>query len=252
MSNHMFRILSIDFDFFQDATEEQLHQYPDGIDLPTNLSSIVWASHYVGPGSELIKSVTINKPLFQQMWRILRHQSSDIPVLITNSHVHAYNFILEHYHQKTIDLYNVDMHHDMINNNPELDCGNWIRCLKQEVPNTKIHWIARDVSMKCYHLAPNEIPVLLDFETIKDVEFDAIFLCRSDNWTPPHLDEYFHHMYTFCASRFNDVKIQPDVAVPRDMKQLIEQEEQIRNTMKKFTNHITNKEDENHGHHGLC
>lgn len=44
MSKNYFRVLSIDFDFFPKVNKTQLSEYPDGIDLPTELSEIVWST----------------------------------------------------------------------------------------------------------------------------------------------------------------------------------------------------------------
>lgn len=41
MNNKTFRVLSIDFDYFQNASEEALMEYPDGIDLHPSLSQQV-------------------------------------------------------------------------------------------------------------------------------------------------------------------------------------------------------------------
>lgn len=47
------KILSIDFDYFQNTTKETLlSDYPDGIDLPPFVSQVVWASRYIDENSE--------------------------------------------------------------------------------------------------------------------------------------------------------------------------------------------------------
>lgn len=46
-------ILSIDFDYFQNVDSKTLlMHYPDGIDLPEELSRFIWASHYANPYAE--------------------------------------------------------------------------------------------------------------------------------------------------------------------------------------------------------
>lgn len=86
------QILSIDFDFFQNTTKDAIANYPDGIDLPTKLSLLVWATHYA-TNEELLRTVTINDTLLHDIKNILKNQDHDIPVMIANSHIHAYNFI---------------------------------------------------------------------------------------------------------------------------------------------------------------
>lgn len=46
-------ILSIDFDYFQNVDSKTLlMHYPDGIDLPEELSRFIWLNHYANPYAE--------------------------------------------------------------------------------------------------------------------------------------------------------------------------------------------------------
>lgn len=89
------RILSIDFDYFQDVTREQLNLYPDGVDNPTALSEIVWAGHYATSAKEL-NAIGIMENELEFLEQLLLEQSSDVPVMVANSHKHIYNFICEY------------------------------------------------------------------------------------------------------------------------------------------------------------
>ena len=131
------RVLSIDFDYFQVVDKDTVQScYPDGIDLDTNLSTVVWASHYAIPSQkEKLDKVFCN----QEELRLIRHILNNnckatAPVCIANSHVHIYDFIkknMESFGATSVDVTNVDMHHDLFNDNPYLDCGNWLGlCLK--------------------------------------------------------------------------------------------------------------------------
>ena len=103
-----FRILSIDFDYFQLASRETfINNYPDGLDLPTLLSTIVWGTHY-SSNPNLIKQVRINKTKLAQIIKILKFQRKDTPVLITQSHIDIYDFIHEKANNNKIKLINVD------------------------------------------------------------------------------------------------------------------------------------------------
>lgn len=56
-------ILSIDFDFFQVADVDTIrYYYPDGFDLPTELSTLVWNSRYSIPQyREVLEKVQVDK-----------------------------------------------------------------------------------------------------------------------------------------------------------------------------------------------
>ena len=59
MKNKTFRVLSIDFDYFQNASKEALMKYPDGFDLQPSLSQQVWKGKYdFKPSADLIKTET--------------------------------------------------------------------------------------------------------------------------------------------------------------------------------------------------
>lgn len=231
----MSKVLSIDFDFFQEVDKETLNEYPDGCDLSTKLSEIVWGSRCAksNPNCEKILSVQLAKSLYYQMLSILSKQSSDIPVLIAQSHVNIFDFLLDikdENPEQPLEIINVDLHHDLFNDNPDLDCGNWLKHIKDMYEDTIIHWIARPISMECYAIRDEDKLgklVETDFSKIKDMQFDAIFICRSDPWLPPHLDKYFDRLVELCASQFNNVRAQNCVLKPRDISAIMEAEEKL-------------------------
>ena len=236
------KILSIDFDFFQAATRKQLLSYPDGIDLNTKISEIVWSSHYIAGRSNpeySPVSVNINQKLFTDMIDILQKQRDDIPAMAAQSHAAIYNFIYsvyEYFGNNNLTIFHIDMHHDIWNGNEKLDCGNWVKFIKRDFPNTDVHWITRKVSMEMYNIEDEIIRqtgIMFDFDKIKDIEFDAVFLCRSDMWLPPHLDYYFDTMLNTCIDVFPDIEVSDDVLLPRNIEKIIDQEEQIRKEMEK-------------------
>ena len=47
----------------------------------------------------------------------------------------------------------------------------------------------------------------------------AIFLCRSDVWLPPHLDQPFNDIAEFIKGQFTNVQIRPCVTAPREYKE---------------------------------
>ena len=47
------KILSVDFDYFQDVSKETLLKYPDGVDLPTQITNFTLGSKYACYGDEI-------------------------------------------------------------------------------------------------------------------------------------------------------------------------------------------------------
>lgn len=220
-------VLSIDFDYFQDVTRKQLELYPNGIDRSTDESEVEWGKSYQRFGEEL-NTINILESEFERLNEILNAQSSDVPVLIANSHVNIYSFIKEQQAEKNdreLSLVNVDMHHDLTNENPVLDCGNWIMKLGEEQRcaghKMSFFWIANPISCDMYGFTEGEMKrtfgkmIQRSFSFIEDEKFDAIFLCRSDNWLAPHLDKYFTELCDLVAEHFYNLEICDDVDLPR-------------------------------------
>lgn len=207
MPNTELNVLSIDFDFFQVVDKNTLLScYPDGTDLPTELSAMVWNSHYAHKATEKkLKQVHVNKPLMNQMRQII-NRSCDMLLpesMIVNSHRHIHKFIMDYLQDRpfysSINLVNVDMHHDMTNGSDKLDCGNWISHVKKDAKEqgieTKVTWITNPVSNQVYDNPEKEFDCIqTDFSDIENLKWDLIFLCRSDNWVPPHLDDEFTNL----------------------------------------------------------
>lgn len=221
-------ILSIDFDYFQRVTKSQLKLYPDGIDLDTKTSISEWEYCYAKDSLDRneLSAVRINNSELRMLRKILFKQDTSIPVMIANSHKHIYNFVCSNVaDNRPLDIVNVDMHHDMINHNDELDCGNWVTYLgnKRKAAGEKMgfKWIANPISLDVYGFTNEEIQnemkniVKNSLSAIKDEQFDAIFFCRSDMWTPPHLDKHFTKLCDAMMSYFNNVAMESNIDEPR-------------------------------------
>ncbi|HHX38035.1 MAG TPA: hypothetical protein GX717_08655 [Clostridiaceae bacterium] len=228
MAHH--NILSIDFDFFQNATAEEVTQYyPDGLDLPTVITEITWSSHYAFHKEKLMGIVCDEKKLWQ-MKQIIRNQKKTIRNRITQSHLDIYEFILSAVKPNdTYTLVNVDLHHDCFNGNQNIDCGNWIKHIKTERPKGDVHWIARETSATVYKKMPMQ--VMYDFDFIKDMQFDMVFLCRSDSWLPPHLDEDFAKLMQTMTNRFFQTEIDDQIRKPRNMDTVFQLSEEMNAVM---------------------
>lgn len=187
-------ILSIDFDYFNDVDSKTLMMhYPDGIDLPEELSSFIWANHYANPYSEKeLLNVKIKQDKLDELISYIKTINNKIPVMIASSHVKIYNFIHKHCNMNdNLNIINIDMHHDMFDAVPnKIHCGNWLKVIKSEYKTVNTTWICNPVSLETMN-KPDINTIIDDLTGLKNIDFDMIFLCRSDNWTAPHLDNYF-------------------------------------------------------------
>lgn len=203
------RILSIDWDYFINATAIQRGMlFPDGgnENISYALQDFIWDSRY--SGSPELKDIgilqddyfTAHHILYQFMRRCtLNMANSYREMLVTVSHKWIYDFIMQRTKGKEqFEVYNVDFHHDMYNlqsSDEEVNCGNWVNRLLEKRPNMKYFWIKREDS-ETEVLGGKKVPC--KFKKLKDIEdlpFDYVFICRSDCWSPPHLDNHFERLW---------------------------------------------------------
>lgn len=218
------KVLSVDFDYFQKVNKETILEcYPDGHDLGTELSCIVWAGRYSYQKNKLLKVKADTKKI-DELEDIIRNMSYYSPIMVCNSHKHCYDFIENIYNSdkyEGIELVNIDMHHDLFNDNEELDCGNWIGHVVKDFP-CEVTWICNPISKDVYGIDSSEFTIVReDFSEIQYETFDALFLCRSDMWLPPHLDDKFQELFHYICENFSDVIKEKNIEIPRDVNSIL-------------------------------
>jgi hypothetical protein len=181
--------------------------------------------------------LNINKKLIKHIKKIIDSQPYTTPALITESHIEIFDFILRFWDKNSdVELVNIDFHHDMFNGNKTLDCGNWIQYIKQEINNNDhellLRWITREESLNVYKIYNDsrmqrildEKIISTDLSIIDNKGFDIIFLCRSDPWTPPHLDKHFSDLLYFIGERFPNTRVEDVVLENRQIYNFNERE----------------------------
>ena len=149
---------------------------------------------------------------YSRLRHILRKENSDLynrlkgfihkfkhSISFAESHKEIYphlEAILENDPNDTLEIVNVDFHHDMYHYGGDtLNCGNWARLITEKYPErVKYVWVGREDSET--ELITGDI-VEMSPLTLKEVlegDFDYLFVCRSDAWSPPHLDEHFKEL----------------------------------------------------------
>lgn len=237
-------ILSIDFDYFQVVDEATMYKYyPDGSDLGTSISNMVWTSRYANEENEqALKAVKVDKVACGRVNSVIKANADNCRMnMIANSHVHMIQMINKlAVKDAVINVYNLDMHHDMFDSeivdgklttSRELDCGNWATYAKMQ-HNANIIWIKNPASDDAF---PSTLPdkQSTDLSIIENVDFDGIFLCRSDSWLPPHLDNYFDKMKTLIRNTFDSTFMDSQVDKPRDiMKEALELRKSLKESRK--------------------
>lgn len=218
-------ILSIDWDYFIDATyQERFFCFPDSGNeyMSDSLKDIIWSTKY--EGVKQLPDVKIDVPAVKLIKGVLEQSCAPF-CQVTDSHSVGYDFVKEamggfaELNPKGINLVNVDFHHDLYtvkdNNekhqelnllwhgNKDVNCGNWLRHVISEYNNeySSFTWIKREDS-DAVGVEEYPIKVTTDLSMIRETRWDAIFICKSGMWSPPHLDKKFKVMCKGLIDRF--------------------------------------------------
>lgn len=219
----MKRFLSIDWDFFIDATsEERLYMFPDGgnENINTSLRDYIWDSRYRIP--ELINIGVIRE--HKTLLKICREFKGTS--FIFDSHKYMYDYVMDNTEpDEVFEVYNIDFHHDLYHfktSNERVNCGNWGTILREDRPNMVFKWIRRDDSDID---SIGGVPVDAEMMTFRMFNiffrdgiaenFDYIYLCRSAMWSPPHLDKYFVQAVRLLKRKSSNSYFEVDIHKPR-------------------------------------
>lgn len=192
------KILSIDFDYFIKATiEERNTKFPNGLDeAPKELLEQMWKEAY--EEFPEIKDIGVIRT-YDYMCKYLSSQKFE-KVLIADSHKEIKQLIDEVPKTVPLVVYNIDFHHDMYHyftSQEDVNCGNWARklILEDRFFNGDYVWIKRQDSdtMTLGGEVPCRKKTYLK-TALRGIKFDYVFLCKSPEWTPPHLDNKYLEM----------------------------------------------------------
>ena len=235
--NNTLNILSIDFDFFQKVPKETILQcFPDGHDFNIPLSNVIWISHYANERewSKLLKIKASTKQIAHIRKIIKNNAKNGKPdAMIANSHKHIYDFIAAHHPTRynKVHIVNIDMHHDMFNDNQSISCDNWATHVINEIPNVQFTWIAHGISEELFPISNTNLTIKIeDFTELEQPHWDLVFLCRSDLWTPPHLDQKFTSLAKTIMQTSAECQYEPEVLNPRYNATFIENVMNMRKT----------------------
>lgn len=193
----MVGVLSIDFDYFIDASSQVRDMYFPNVndEIANNKLQSMWEERYLRY-PELKKIGVIDD--FYILKKFL--MELNIPkgnFIKADSHKYIKNIIERLPGILQLMMVNIDFHHDYYHyykGSDYCNCGNWLRRVMEERPDIKVKWIRRkDSQIYCLDgIVPFEHTE--DIKSIYNEKFDYVFLCRSPEWSPPHLKNKFEEM----------------------------------------------------------
>lgn len=243
----MLRVLSIDWDYFINASmEERMMLFPDGgnENLPMAILDSIWMTRYENPKLSAIQADSKACSKIVKLFNNTIKKSTYVSV--ADSHSVIYDLISNHLGSKNftgveydgIQLYNVDFHHDYYGSNPilDVDCGNWVHALFDEgnpfeweqLKQREYYWVSRSDSDNSGQLEQQPWFHHMDLKTLcKQREtWDIVFLCRSSAWSCPHLDKQFYELIkstqAFSSSKLMSFKKSLPNRYTNEFKQSVE------------------------------
>lgn len=199
----MISILSVDFDYFLDVSSEERDMYfpPGSEEIPKEKIASMWEERY-RQYPELSKIGVINE---YYLLKNFLHTLNLNPENLYKSDTHKDIKRILHKIPKNKQLYivNIDYHHDYYHyyrGEDNYNCGNWLRRVVEERPDTKVKWIRRKDSQLISLEGMFPFENTTDIKSVFKENFDFVFICKSPEWSPPHLNNKFEEL-TLCLSK---------------------------------------------------
>lgn len=193
----MVGILSIDFDYFIAASAGQRDTYfPHGSDeIPRDKLSAMWERTY-WRYPELKGIGVIAEFYFLKNFLLLLNVKRE-NVFRSDSHKHIKKVVDSIPWDVPLRIVNIDFHHDYyhyFSAGDYCNCGNWLRRVIEERPYTDVKWIRREDSQ--INSLEGEFPFehTTELASVLDEKFDCVFICRSPEWSPPHLSDRYEEL----------------------------------------------------------
>lgn len=190
-------ILSLDFDYFVQATEEVRDSKFPSVDSEMTVGGIIshlnyWNDYYT-KYPEITKITLDKEKISKALINIKKSKPSATNIFVARSHKSIMEYVIKDLvTYGKINIVNVDHHHDMhYTGGDKLNCSNWLRLTKELFSQDDIHvtWIKNEDSVEIDITGDKvDIPcITTNINHIAKYDYDYIFICLSPEWTPFHL-----------------------------------------------------------------
>ena len=193
----MVGILSIDFDYFIDASSlERDIYFPTGSDeIPKDQLKSMWKDKYLKYPQLMDVGVIDVFYFIKKLLQFLSIHNNNFYKADTHKYIKQLIDLIPW--NKQLRIVNIDFHHDYYHyykGGDNYNCGNWLRRLIEERPHTNVTWIRRKDSQ--INSLEGEFPYehTTDIKSIANDRFHYVFICRSPEWSPPHLSDKFEEL----------------------------------------------------------
>lgn len=193
----MVSILSIDFDYFIAATAQERELYfPPGADeIAGDKLQSMWEERYrLFPQ---LRGIGVTAQFFAMKNFLALSRVGRDRLFTSDTHKSIKRLIDAVPKRQPVSIVNIDFHHDyyhFFRGGNYLNCGNWLRRVLEERPETRVKWIRREDSQ--IHSLEGEVPFehTTELQSIFHRYYDLVFICRSPEWSPPHLSSRYQEL----------------------------------------------------------
>jgi hypothetical protein len=194
----MYKILSIDWDFFLNCPIELRMKFEQEVE-----DNEQWGKIYK-KFKCLKNSTNIKKLDYDFIVKFINNQNCP-EIYMSNDHGILYdlidrkfnNYVDDEEENVELNITNIDFHHDCytsILGNTPLNCASWLSCLYEENNfNINSLWIGHNNSYDFWEASYID-KYSTNIKNIKNSSYDIIFICKSKEYMPPHLDIDFIKM----------------------------------------------------------
>jgi len=197
-------ILSIDFDYFIDASSQVRDMYFLDVsdEIPSNRLQSMWEERYLKYPE--IKKIGVIDNYYLVKSFLMELSIPKENFIKADSHKFIKNIIERIPRKLQLMIVNIDFHHDYYHyfrGSDYYNCGNWLRRVVEERPDTKVKWIRRKDSQ--IYCLDGEFPFehTEDIKSIYREKFDYVFICRSPEWSPTVLNDKFEELVSSFGTR---------------------------------------------------
>ena len=193
-------LLDIDFDFFVKETTFHDFGYRESKFFMEKMWDIRFITAYANPFGEprdLTKELISDDNAMNDVLDFIKKCKSVKNWAISDSHLFAYKYIEDNAIFSIFDgIVHIDRHSDYNILEDNIHCGNWLRYIKEIIPEKiPIYWIPQSkndlyVDEKSIQKAM-KIKNKIFLKSLNPLNVQRIYLCRSSAWVPPWLDSVY-------------------------------------------------------------
>lgn len=192
-------LLDIDFDYFVKETVFHDFGYYESEFCIESMWDIRFITAYGNPFNgprDLTKELILDEDALREVLDFIKKCGEVESWAISDSHLFAYRYIQYEQIFSILDgIVHIDRHNDYNILEDKIHAGNWLRYIKENLPEAPIYWIPQskkdlyvdEKAVKCVMKIKNRTFL----KSLNPCRVNCIYLSKSSAWVPPWLDSVY-------------------------------------------------------------